>query len=256
MQIPFTFANQAGPIPLDQLDQNFAAIVAALNAYQVPAFVPTVAGTPNAITLTPLTPITAYVRGQTYIFIPTANNTGAVTIATSGLAPRALKYADGTALTGGELLTNAPYLIEDNGTNYVLMNSAQANGIISWTPVITFGGGNTGITYALQSGFATKIGRIVFHAFAVQLSNKGSSTGQALIGGLPYTVNAGWGGQNAGVCFSSNLTYGSGYNGFGYTLGGTTMTILNSPSGGAFTVLTNSAFGNTTLVAGSGFYST
>ncbi len=58
----------------------------------------------------------------------------------------------------------------------------------TWTPVLTFGGGSTGITYTNRGGNYTKIGRQVTLNFMVELSSKGSSTGDAVIGGLPYTI--------------------------------------------------------------------
>jgi len=57
----------------------------------------------------------------------------------------------------------------------------------SITPVLTFGGGSTGITYSIQTGLFTRIGRQVFFSIDLQLSSKGSSTGNASITGLPYT---------------------------------------------------------------------
>lgn len=255
MQIPYTFAGALTSNLLANLDANFAAVAAAVNATSVPAFVSQVGGTGNAITLTPDTPITSYAKGQTYMFIPGAPNTGATTIATSGLGTRNLLYSDGTPMTGGELLVGGCYQIEDTGAAYVLMNSAQATGIVSWTPVLSFGGSSTGITYTLQQGISCKIGRIVYFAFALQLSSKGAQAGNAQVGGLPYTINAGWVGNNAGPVVSSNLTF-SGYCAFGYVLGGTTMTVTQVTSGAAFTVLTNTAFSNTTLLAGSSFYAT
>ena len=58
----------------------------------------------------------------------------------------------------------------------------------TWNPVLTFGGGSTGITYGGRGGTYTKIGRQVSLNFMVELTSKGSSTGDAIVGGLPYTV--------------------------------------------------------------------
>ena len=57
-----------------------------------------------------------------------------------------------------------------------------------WTPTIKFGGGSTGITYSGNtSGRYTKIGRIVTVAFFVELTNKGSSSGDLTVQNLPFT---------------------------------------------------------------------
>lgn len=58
----------------------------------------------------------------------------------------------------------------------------------TWTPGISFGGGTTGITYSAQVGVYTKIGNIVFFQARFILTSKGSSTGNALITGLPFTT--------------------------------------------------------------------
>ncbi len=58
----------------------------------------------------------------------------------------------------------------------------------SWTPGVSFGNGTTGLTYTLQSGSYTKIGRAVFLQGHMNLSAKGSSTGQARLTGLPFSA--------------------------------------------------------------------
>ena len=58
----------------------------------------------------------------------------------------------------------------------------------TWTPVLRFGGGSTGITYTTQQGRYTRIGRTVTIRFEITLSSKGSSTGEADITGLPYNA--------------------------------------------------------------------
>ncbi len=60
----------------------------------------------------------------------------------------------------------------------------------SWTPVLKFGGGVTGITYGTQSGIYTKIGNVVFFELFVILTSKGSDNGVATITGLPFPNNA------------------------------------------------------------------
>ena len=57
-----------------------------------------------------------------------------------------------------------------------------------WTPVLSFGGGTTGITYDNRDGEYTRIGRQVTIHFMLNLSDKGSSTGYATVTGLPFAV--------------------------------------------------------------------
>lgn len=58
----------------------------------------------------------------------------------------------------------------------------------TWTPVLRFGGGTTGITYTTQQGRYTRVGRTVTIRFEITLSSKGSSTGEADITGLPFAA--------------------------------------------------------------------
>ena len=57
-----------------------------------------------------------------------------------------------------------------------------------WTPTLRFGGGSTGITYTTQQGRYTRVGRTVTVRFEINLSNKGSSTGEADVTGLPFAA--------------------------------------------------------------------
>jgi len=58
----------------------------------------------------------------------------------------------------------------------------------TFTPGVTFGGGNTGMTFSEAYGTYTKIGRYVFCTFVFSMTNKGSSTGAALLTGLPFNT--------------------------------------------------------------------
>jgi hypothetical protein len=272
----FTLGVIIGPLPNNIVDgtiidavpvmANFNWIVAQVNANasagtlpnsgSIPTFVPSgsVGGTANAVTLAPTPVITSYAAGQRFSFPPASANTAATTVAISGLAPRNLLYADGTALSGNEMLSTGVYDIEDNGSNLVLMNSAQGSNITNWTPGITFGGGNTGITYTTQSGIAFKVGRICFFAFFVQLSNKGSSTGTMNITGLPFTINANWLGNNGGPCYATNVTFASGFLMINLVLNQKSLGLLNIISASNFAALTDTAFSNTSSLASSMFY--
>ncbi|MEQ1900020.1 MAG: DUF2793 domain-containing protein [Devosia sp.] len=56
----------------------------------------------------------------------------------------------------------------------------------SFTPLLQFGGGATGMSYATQLGRYTKIGRHVTATGTITLSAKGSATGVAELAGLPF----------------------------------------------------------------------
>jgi hypothetical protein len=89
----------------------------------------------------------------------------------------------------------------------------------TWTPTILFGGSGTGITYAVQLGRYTKIGRIVSLQCNVVLSNKGSAAGDANISNLPFAGQApsrplqvGWVVAESGASSWTQATYGLVWN--------------------------------------------
>lgn len=59
----------------------------------------------------------------------------------------------------------------------------------TWTPDLRFGGDNTGITYATDglAGSYVKVGGIITVTFYLDLTSKGTATGNASIEGLPYS---------------------------------------------------------------------
>jgi hypothetical protein len=57
----------------------------------------------------------------------------------------------------------------------------------TWTPTITAAGSNPSVTYNIQTGFYTKIGRQVFIQGLIYLSSKSGGSGQARISGLPFS---------------------------------------------------------------------
>lgn len=79
-------------------------------------YVATVGGTANAITLTCSPAITAYAAGQVFWFKAASLNTGATTIAISGLATIAAQR-NGIACVGGEIVANKWYRISLDTTS-------------------------------------------------------------------------------------------------------------------------------------------
>lgn len=99
----------------------------------------------------------------------------------------------------------------------------------TYTPGVSFGGGTTGITYSAQVGRYTKIGKRVFCQGTFTLSSKGSSTGAALLTGLPFaSVNVSssfatpallWQGLNVGGVVGESVANGTTINLFTNTTG-------------------------------------
>lgn len=76
----------------------------------------------------------------------------------------------------------------------------------TWTPVLLFGGANTGMTFGTQTGSFTRIGRMVFCSFQIVLTAKGASTGSATISGLPFAAAAASFGGGAIPTYSNMAT--------------------------------------------------
>lgn len=114
-----------------------------------------------------------------------------------------------------------------------------------WTPTLAFGGAATGLTYSSNVGKYTKIGRQVTLTGLLALSAKGSSTGAAVISGLPFTI--GDGGSNG--WYSSNKVSYSAFTAGVQEVG--LQTVLNSATmipvksvAGTNTPMTDADFGN------------
>lgn len=74
----------------------------------------------------------------------------------------------------------------DNATGNVFETNQDA--LFTWTPSLTFGGNSIGVTYASQTGLWSRTATGGMSAQAsIILTNKGTSTGQAHIEGLPLS---------------------------------------------------------------------
>ena len=114
----------------------------------------------------------------------------------------------------------------------------------TWTPIITFGNASVGQTYTANSGSYVKIGRQVTINCYVEFSNKGTSTGGAVLTGLPFTLasgNAFYSAPSVGnirnINFINVLSFFINQASSIITMGQTTNL-------GAFSVLTDTNFAN------------
>lgn len=89
-----------------------------------PQWAGTSGGTANAQTLTPSPAIAAYAAGQTFTFIAGATNTGAATMAISGLSAKALTKQGATALAASDVLSAGVYTVVYDGTQLQVINPA------------------------------------------------------------------------------------------------------------------------------------
>ncbi len=115
----------------------------------------------------------------------------------------------------------------------------------TWTPGLSFGGGTTGITYngGFTGGTYTKVGRMVTVFATVTLTNKGSSTGNVKITGLPFTsANSYY--QLATAAFAFNVITSTGQIWAGIDFNATTIGILQTTTAGVRSSLTDTNFVN------------
>lgn len=92
----------------------------------------TAGGTGNAITYTPsnVSYPTAYVQGDVYVFLASAANTGATTLAVNGLSALAVKKNSSTGLatlSGGEIQSGAAAICLYDGTQFELINPSPVS---------------------------------------------------------------------------------------------------------------------------------
>jgi hypothetical protein len=166
---------------------------------------------------------------------------------------RSVAQADGTSaeisfhtVTGGS--TSERFRITPNGVTFN-GDTAAANALDdyeegTWTMGISFNFNSVGVTYSNSTGSYTKVGRKVTVTGYVSLTNKGTSTGNARIFGLPFPVPF-----NAEYYSAGSFHFnGVSHNGFPHGWAQTNSSDINlgtTDSSGTFTGLTNADFTNT-----------
>jgi len=114
----------------------------------------------------------------------------------------------------------------------------------SFTPSVTFGGASVGITYSSRVGTYVKVGQLVNCYMYILLTNKGSSTGQFQITGLPF-ANANYEGAHAAASqWATDLSSISGTF-VGYALNGDSFLYFAYLGTGTQTIMTNTNLTNT-----------
>lgn len=155
----------------------------------------------------------------------------------------ATRNALNNASANGFTVTNAGISASgvsfDSGTNVLSTFVDNTN----FTPTLAFGGGSTGITYSTQTGRYSRIGNMVFLVIAITLTNKGSSTGDATVEGLPVTIYSSANQQVIPVYNLQNTTYSTRQAGLLNTAS-TSLSLFEQVSGGAATTLTDADFAN------------
>jgi hypothetical protein len=126
----------------------------------------------------------------------------------------------------------------------------------SFTPGVTFGGGNTGITTFSSVGTWVKLGKQVNFNICTILTAKGTSTGAMLVTGLPVAGAAAFAAQAVSVRLN-NLTSGVGDTMLQASIGAAATSIsFGKIVAGVHTVLTDADFTNSSSIVISGSYTT
>jgi hypothetical protein len=115
------FQNQAGPIPLSQLDTNFNQLAAAINSLLTFGNYYTDAGAANSLAVTVTSPQTVSYTAGLVLYVKVSNsNTGATTLNVNGLGTRNVVTNQGAALVAGQITAGGAYLFVFDGTNFQL----------------------------------------------------------------------------------------------------------------------------------------
>ena len=148
--------------------------------------------------------------------------------------------------------TSDGYLRMASGTGGIQFggDTAAANALDDYeegtfTPTLTFGGASAGVTYnaSFNGATYTKIGNRVFVSGLLVITNKGSSTGDAAIGNLPFTSVSG----QTNYLGAYIAGYGFTFADFQYARiapNSTTIDLAEVTNAGVATSLTNADFTN------------
>ena len=182
-----------------------------------------------------------YLRDNTDLRFGT-NNTLRLTIASTGAATFSAGISVGaaTATTGGIQFPATAVAIAD-GNN---LDDYEEG---TWTPGFAFALSTTGITYSVQAGTYTKIGRQVTVNGYIQLSSKGSAPGWAGITGLPFTIANTNGNYSIASIRVSAITYTGSIAGQA-NINGTVMELNQTTEAGVLSDVTNTNFANNSSI--------
>lgn len=148
------------------------------------------------------------------------------------------------SLTGGQIAFPAT----QNATSNANTLDDYEEG--TWTPALKFGGNAVDIAYDTQSGYYTKIGRVVNYAVHLDLSSKGSSTGAATID-LPFNNAAMW--FSAAIGYVSAITFA---NQIMARISSNVINLYEVTEAGSATSITNADFDNASVIDIAGMYMT
>lgn len=157
--------------------------------------------------------------------------------AAHGVAIDGLTIKDGNiVLSGGQIAFPAT---ANPSTGVNTLDDYEEGG---WTPALKFGGNAVGMAYETQSGYYTKIGRLLYLFAIIGLTAKGTSTGSATITGLPFPINLA---SEPVTLFVDRITFGGTMEG---SAAGTTVSLYDISEVGGIGNITNDDFADTSTL--------
>ena len=122
----------------------------------------------------------------------------------------------------------------------------------TWTPTLTYSGGNGDLSYAVQDGHYTKVGNSVFFIVRLQFGETTASGYIEQINGLPFTSST----NGGGGMFIDNMTALVGGGQWQMLTSGTVIYPAVSGTGAATVIASTNTGAASNLIKISGFYQT
>jgi hypothetical protein len=117
----------------------------------------------------------------------------------------------------------------------------------TWTMGVSFGGASVGVTSSSNTGTYTKIGRQVTVNAVIFLTSKGSSTGDARITGLPFTIPNSPNNYSSPSLYFAAINFTNQFQGYGEP-NTTTIALREITLLGTESSLTNDDFANNSTI--------
>jgi hypothetical protein len=133
------------------------------------------------------------------------------------------------------------------GTDTAAANTLDDYEEGTWTMGVAFGGASVGVTYTLNTGTYTKIGRQVTVNGFIVLSSKGSSVGDASVTGLPFTIANTNSNYSPATLRLLNISFTNQFVGYG-VINATTIDLEEVTILGVGSTLTNADFANNSTI--------
>ena len=172
-------------------------------------------------------------------------STGLITLATA-LAGLSASFSSGIGIAGATATTGG---IQFPATQVAISDANNLDDYEegTWTPGIKFAASTAGITYGNQLGTYTKIGRKVTVTGFFSLTSKGTSPGQAVITGLPFTIGSTSGFYAPPTLRINAITYTGSFMALG-NINDTTLGMEQVTEGGSLSDILNTNFSNSSSI--------